>query len=115
MQSRFLYDSSNRSPIDFASVPSPVFILSGCAKPVAKGLCPRYGGRKSACCHVHYIFVRDTHKFVHPGFISPGKILTMVTTSIRKRVAQLFSNDTSKVARAAGINSTVQPHQCLST
>jgi hypothetical protein len=47
------------------------------------------------------------HKFVHPGFISLGMILT--TTSIHKRVAQSFSNGTSKVARAAGINSTVQP------
>ena len=107
MQSRFLYDSSNKSPVDLASVLPLVCILPGCAKAVAEGLCPRYGGRKSACCHAHYILARDAHKFVHPGFISPGMILT--TTCIRKRVAQSFSNDTSKVVRAAGTNSTVQP------
>ena len=44
---------------------------------------------------------------MHPGFIPPGMILT--TTSICKRIAQLASNNTSKVARAAGINCTVQP------
>ena len=76
-------------------------------KPVDEGICPRYGGQKSACCHAHYILARDTHKFIHPGFISPGTILT--TTRIRKHVAQSVSNNTPKVARAAGTNHTAQP------
>ena len=107
VQSRFLYDSSNKSPVDLASVSPPACILPGCVKPVADGICPRYGGRKSACCHAHYILARDTHKFIHPGFIPPGMILT--TACLRKRVAQSGSNNTSKVARAAGARHTVQP------
>ena len=107
VQSQFQHDSSKKLPIELSGVSPPACMLSGCERPVAKGLCPKYGGLKFACCQAHYIRARKEHTFVHPRFISPGMILT--TTPICKCVAQLMSNSTSKMARAAGAKVTAQP------
>lgn len=47
-------------------------VKRGCHKPVEHGLCPRYGGRKSACCHAHARAAKNTEGSVHPGLIVPG-------------------------------------------
>ena len=56
----------------FCNLPSCIW--SECDKGVAQGLCPQYGGRKSACCLSHFrLAVKEG--FIHPGLIRLGTAL----------------------------------------
>lgn len=82
-----LLSTASKKPFNLESVEPPTCVLSGCDKPVAQGICPRYGGCKSACCLAHYIRARDTESFVHPGFIVPGMKLTTTCVPSSAHVA----------------------------
>ena len=62
----------DKKPVPLSSVHPPACVHPDCGEPVEQGLCPIYCGRKSACSYRHFRDARDSHGFVHPGFIAPG-------------------------------------------
>ena len=81
----------------------PPCIWSGCARDVAQGLCPQYGGRKSACCLTHFrLAVKEG--FIHPGLIRPGTTLVPGSGTF-KRTSDL--TPPSNVKRHMGKDGTV--------
>ena len=54
--------------VPFATHP-PQCVALGCGNGVKQGLCPDFGGRRTACCKACYTIATKEQGFVHPGFI----------------------------------------------